>query len=253
MDPISRAIINALAAGATAGHAADAYRALKDTIRRKYVSHSALAEAMDKLGQRPSSAGWKEELATQVQATRAAQDPQLLSLAQDLLTALKRPPVGQRAASKYNIHVESGQIGVIGDHAHIQGRMQFGDTGDTFNMSGDFCGANVNIKSKLAHVTQTIGRLPGADPTAKAKLERLIRELNDVLQQVPPDKGEDAEVVAEFAKQLVDRANEEKPNRKMIQITGESLKQAAIDIADVMPTVLTITTQIIRTIDQIAR
>jgi ElaB/YqjD/DUF883 family membrane-anchored ribosome-binding protein len=253
MDPISRAITAALAAGATAGPAADAYQALQAAIQRKHGPHSDLAQAVDKLQQRPNSAGWKEELATQVRVTHAAQDPQLLSLAQDLIAALKETPAGQQALGKYDIQVQGGQVGIIGDRAHVQGGMHFGGSGDTFNMSGDLSGANVNVKSTLTHVTQTIGKLPNADPTAKAELERLIRELNDALQKAPSDKKEDAEAVAELAQQLVEKANKEKPNRTMVQVTGEGLKQAAQNLADVAPTVLTIATQIIETIGQIVR
>jgi hypothetical protein len=153
--------------------------------------------------------------------------------------------------------VDTGGGAYIGGGVNVSGGDFVGRDkvvhGDNINMSGDFRGANVNVKSTLTNVTQTIGALPGADPAAKAKLETLIRQLNDALQQVPPDKGEDAEAVAELAQQLVEKANKEKPNRTMVQVTGEGLKQAAQNLADVMPTVLTIATQIVGTIGQIVR
>jgi hypothetical protein len=151
--------------------------------------------------------------------------------------------------------VDTGGGAYIGGGVNVSGGDFVGRDkvvhGDTFNMSGDFRGSILNIKSTLTHVTQTIGALPGADPAAKAKLETLIRQLNDALQKVPPDKGEDAEAVAELAQQLVETANKEKPNRTMVQVTGEGLKQAAQNLANVMPTVLTIATQIVGTIGQI--
>ena len=48
---------------------------------------------------------------------------------------------------------------------------------DTFNMSGDFRGAIVNIKSTLRNVTQTVNTLPSSDGSAKAELTRLIEQL----------------------------------------------------------------------------
>ena len=123
-------------------------------------------------------------------------------------------------------------------------------TGDTFTMSGDFRGANVNIKSTLTNVTQTIGALPDAESSTKAELEKLVAELNDALQQVPDDKAEEAEAVAQSAEALVEKAAEEKPNKTMVQITGEGLKQAAQNLADVTPIVLNIATQIVATVSR---
>jgi predicted transcriptional regulator len=121
-------------------------------------------------------------------------------------------------------------------------------TGDTFNMTGNFSQAVINIKSTLTNTTQTITALPNAEPSVKVELEELIQQLSDALQQVPDDKAEDAEAVAQCAEQLVKVATAEKPNKPMIQITGDGLKQAAKNIAGVMPAVLAITTQIVATV-----
>ena len=124
--------------------------------------------------------------------------------------------------------------------------------GDTFNMSGDFRGAILNIKSTLDNVTQTVGQIPHASQSDKDELKGLIEQLNEALQQVPPEKAEEAEVVAEYARELVEEANTEKPKKARIQISGEGLKKAAENIAAVMPTVLTIATQIVATISKVA-
>jgi hypothetical protein len=184
-------------------------------------------------------------VATQVQATNAAQDPELHALAERLVVALEKTQAGQQALGKYNVQVHGGQVGVIGDNAHVEGGMHFGNTGDTFNMSGDFRGAQLNIKSKLENVTQTIGAIPYADAATKVELEKLVQQLNDTLQQVPAAKAEDAEAVAQSAEMLVETATKEKPNPRMVQITGEGLKKAAQHLADVVPTVLSIATQIV--------
>ncbi len=126
-------------------------------------------------------------------------------------------------------------------------------SGDTLHMTGDFRGAILNIKSTLTSVTQTIGALPDAEPSVKEELQQLIAQLQETLEGAPPDKIEDAEAVAKTAELLVQTATEAKPNKPMVQITGEGLKQAAQNIADVMPTVVTIATQIVGAVFKLAQ
>lgn len=126
------------------------------------------------------------------------------------------------------------------------------DMSDTFNMSGDFRGAILNIESILTNVSQSIGRIPSADPATKDELKQLIKNLNEALQKVPPEKEEEAEAVAKSAKLLVDEVAKDKPNKTMVQISADGLKQAAKNIAGVMPTVLSIATQIVTTIKKFA-
>ena len=121
-------------------------------------------------------------------------------------------------------------------------------TGDTYNMSGDFRGANLNINSTLENVNQTIGVLPRADEKTKAELQRLVAQLQENLQQVPAYKEEDAEAVAEMTETLMDAANKEKPNKQLLQITGEGLKQAAQNLAAIAPDVAKIAGTIVATI-----
>ena len=119
---------------------------------------------------------------------------------------------------------------------------------DRFEMSGDFRGAIVNIKSTLTNVQQSIGDIHSQDATTKAELVNLIKQLSESLQKVPAEKGEQAEAVAASAQALVEQAKSEKPNKTMLQITGEGLKQAAQNLADVMPAVVTIASQIVMNI-----
>jgi septal ring factor EnvC (AmiA/AmiB activator) len=122
---------------------------------------------------------------------------------------------------------------------------------DRFNMSGDFRGAIINIKSTLTNVQQSIGDIRTDDETARKELESLIGQLSEALQKVPAEHQEQAQAVAETAKVLVDTAKAEKPNKTMLQISGEGLKQAAENLAGVMPTVLTIAGQIVMTITKL--
>jgi hypothetical protein len=122
---------------------------------------------------------------------------------------------------------------------------------DRFNMSGDFRGAMINIKSTLTNVQQSVGDIRTNDETARKELESLIGQLSEALQKIPAEHQEEAQAVAETAKVLVDTAKAEKPNKTMLQISGEGLKQAAQNLAEVMPTVLTIAGQIVMTITKL--
>jgi septal ring factor EnvC (AmiA/AmiB activator) len=117
--------------------------------------------------------------------------------------------------------------------------------GDKFNLSGDFRGAVLNIKSTLTNVQQSIGEIPSNDEPAKQELESLVEALKQALEAAPAEKQEEAQAVAESAKMLVETAKAEKPNRTMIEITGEGLKKAAQNLAEVMPSVVSIATQIV--------
>lgn len=117
--------------------------------------------------------------------------------------------------------------------------------GDTFNMSGNFSGAIVNVKSTLTNVSQTISTLPQADDAAKAELQQLLRQLEEALKQVPPEKKQEREAVEQMTKMLVDTANSDQPNKSVMQISAEGLKKAAENLAGVVPSVVKIAGAII--------
>ena len=119
---------------------------------------------------------------------------------------------------------------------------------DRFNMSGDFRGAIINIKSTLTNVQQSVGEIRTGDENSRKELEKLIGQLSEALAQVPEEKQEQAQAVAETAKALVDTAKADQPNKTMVQITGEGLRQAAQNLASVMPAVVTIAGQIAVTV-----
>ena len=117
--------------------------------------------------------------------------------------------------------------------------------GDQFNLTGDFRGAIVNLKSTLRNVHQTAGQIPGGDEDTRKQLQELIARLSSELEKAPAEKKDAVEAVAETAKALVEQAKTEKPNKTLLQISGEGLKQAAKNIADVLPAVATIAVQIV--------
>lgn len=119
---------------------------------------------------------------------------------------------------------------------------------DKFTMSGDFRGSVINIKSTLTNVQQSVGDIRNGDEATRKELEKLIGDLSAALQNIPPEKQEQAEAVAETAQALVEAAKAENPNKTILQISGEGLKQAAQTLAGVMPSVVTIASQIVLTV-----
>ncbi|GAP08463.1 MAG TPA: hypothetical protein DEQ80_07760 [Anaerolinea thermolimosa] len=125
---------------------------------------------------------------------------------------------------------------------------------DQYNLSGDFRGAILNIASTLENVQQTVGQMQTGDEDSRRELQQLIGQLSkELTAAVPAEKKEQVEAVAATAKALVEQAKEPKPNRTMLQITGEGLKQAAQNVADVLPTVLSIATQIVLAVGKMTR
>jgi ElaB/YqjD/DUF883 family membrane-anchored ribosome-binding protein len=123
--------------------------------------------------------------------------------------------------------------------------------GDTFNFSGHFEGAILNIKTELYDVSQTVNALSGTDDASKAELGELIEQMSRILEATPEARVEQAEAVVETAKQLVEQASQDKPNETMLQMLGDGLKQTAATLADVLPDAVTVATQIVTLIGRI--
>ena len=117
--------------------------------------------------------------------------------------------------------------------------------GDRINMSGTFNDSVVNVKSQISNAVQQIETTYNANLQTRAQLKELLIELGNELQQAPRAKIAEAEAVAETAKQLVDQATKERPNKPLLQISAQGLRQAAENIASVLPNVLSISTKII--------
>lgn len=120
MDPITTAIIAAAAAGYAggAGKASqqavlDAYNGLKTLLQRKFGAGSDLAEAVEKVEQKPASAAHQAMLQEEVVAAQADEDPELQEAAQTLLAQMKEEPqlanyVQQIAAGNYIAQASHG-------------------------------------------------------------------------------------------------------------------------------------------------
>jgi len=133
MDPITGAIVAALAAGVVSGATevgkkllVDAYDALKAALKQKCGAEGDLVQAVETLEQKPDSEARQAVVAEEVTGANLAADAELVKLAQALLHALKDSPGGEEALNKYHIEAHDSEIGVIGDDAHIEGGIHFG-------------------------------------------------------------------------------------------------------------------------------
>ncbi len=128
MDPITGAIIAALAAGVVTGTTeigkkllVDAYDALKAALEKKFGENSKIAQAVAAVEDEPDFEPNQATLAGRVKQTQADQDPELAKLAQALIDALKATEEGQQALANHNIQVTQTagdnaiQIGTAGD------------------------------------------------------------------------------------------------------------------------------------------
>jgi hypothetical protein len=96
----------------------------------------------------------------------------------------------------------------------------------------------VSISSTLNSVNQFIQANSIVESSSKQELEKLLQELESALKEVPDENGDDAEAVANMAKNLIENATREKPNKPLVQISAEGLKKAAENIATIAPKVL---------------
>lgn len=91
MDPITTAIVAALAAGVTAGAVdvgkkaiSDAYEGLKTVIKNKFGKQGKLAEAVANLESNPESPGRRMTLQEEVAEVQADQDDEILAAVRNL-------------------------------------------------------------------------------------------------------------------------------------------------------------------------
>lgn len=121
------------------------------------------------------------------------------------------------------------------------------DVKNTTSLSGDFSNSNVNINSTLSSAAQ-IAESGAFSEERLVNLEAHLDLMRKALAEIPKDRQEDAEIVAVLVKELVEKASSEKPNRRLIEISSEGLKQATQTLADIAPNVLKIAIQIVRTV-----
>lgn len=99
MDPVTTAVLAAIEAGANsaAGDVAkkalvDCYDGLKALLKKKFGGESEVAQAVDKLEDKPDAKGRRLTVEEEMTAVKAGADPELLMAAQALLNQLKAMP-----------------------------------------------------------------------------------------------------------------------------------------------------------------
>lgn len=123
MDPITTAIVTAIATNLGQGVVKDAYEALKSAIKQKFGCDSEVVSAVDGLEKKPDSEGRKATLAEEVKNAKVSEDAEILQLAQELLKKINPEQTG---TSNYSNQVAGDmKIG-------IQGNIQGGNVTQTF-------------------------------------------------------------------------------------------------------------------------
>jgi septal ring factor EnvC (AmiA/AmiB activator) len=117
--------------------------------------------------------------------------------------------------------------------------------GDKITISGNIQNSILNIKSTLTNVQQSVGSISTDDEAARQELQSLIGQLGQALERIPESQKEQAEAVAASAQALVETAKSDKPNKTLLQISGEGLKKAAENLAEVAPAVVGIAGQVV--------
>lgn len=111
MDPITAAIVSALAAGlADVGKEGirDAYQGLKSLLYRKFGPQSSVFKAVEDLESNPSSPARKAVLQEEVAQSRADRDPELLRTANYVIQKV-RYPSSMKQSGTGNMQVQEAQ------------------------------------------------------------------------------------------------------------------------------------------------
>lgn len=124
MDPITMAIVAAVAAGATKVSESlipDAYNALKAALQKRFGTDSKLVQAVNELEAEPDFEPHQIALAGRVAQSKADQDHELVKLAQDLLQKLE----GKGRDTSGGVHQQAGDNAIQIGHnlnggIHIQ-------------------------------------------------------------------------------------------------------------------------------------
>ncbi len=134
MDPITASVVAAIAVGANMVAAevgkqviVDTYKSLKDLIKSKFGTDNKVSRAITDLEEDHQSKGRQMVLAEQMELQEADKNPDIVNLAMKLREALQTTDEGRQAVAKYVIDAKGAQIGVMGDHSHVEDGIHFGD------------------------------------------------------------------------------------------------------------------------------
>jgi hypothetical protein len=106
----------------------DAYKALRQAIQKKL----GVTESIDEFVENPQFEKHRDRFAKVLEDENGTKDAELIVLAKRLLDAINEKGAGPASSTKYHLQVPRGQVGVIGEHVHIEGGIHF------HNNSGHF-------------------------------------------------------------------------------------------------------------------
>lgn len=121
MDPITLAIVSAVAAGAAGGIAqgfvGSGYEELKNLIKNKFGDNSKVIEAIDEVEKDPKDQLYQQMLAKRVKDAEADEDSELVVRASKLLEQLRAKPEGanlvQNVYGSFNAVTGSGGTATV--------------------------------------------------------------------------------------------------------------------------------------------
>jgi hypothetical protein len=125
MDPVTTAIVSAIAAGLARGSGAvaegilpDAYRQLKELLRQRIADSGAVSTAIAELESRPDSNARVGVLVEEMATCGAAQDADLIAAARTLLDHIATSP-----SSMHLQNAEGSYIAQSDRHGHAEVRV----------------------------------------------------------------------------------------------------------------------------------
>lgn len=115
--------------------------------------------------------------------------------------------------------------------------------GDRYEFHG-VSNSLIAVKSTLQEVNQRLTSSSLPDPT-KEKAQELLASLLDATAQLPDEHKENGERIADYAAHLVKESARKEPDKRMMEVTAEGLKEAAMAIISITPAIITIVHQLI--------
>ncbi|MDA1098226.1 MAG: hypothetical protein O2967_04505 [Proteobacteria bacterium] len=102
---------------------------------------------------------------------------------------------------------------------------------------------NSEIKRTMKLVIDAVDEVPHVDEAVRRDLRRLFTSLRDILTRLPEARWDEAEMVADQAKEFLASASLDRLNQTMIRSSSLGLRQAAERLDDIAPRVLILSRQ----------
>jgi hypothetical protein len=96
----------------------------------------------------------------------------------------------------------------------------------------------VNLNSALENVEQKLRVLASRDESLHQELQTLFQQLYRQLSEIPEQRQEEVDAITSQAELVLAQTAEDKPKRRLLEISAEGLKQAAAFVKDITPDLL---------------